>query len=78
MGRGKLRVSRQHTDVTGGDIGVLAVGCDDEVTGIVSERDMTRAVAARRDLAVTRAIDIAHTALVWCDATATVAEVAAR
>lgn len=64
--------------LTAGDIGVLAVGLGDAVTGIVSERDVTRAVAARRDLAAERAIDIAHTALIWCDATATVAEVAAE
>jgi CBS domain-containing protein len=44
--------------------------------GIVSERDLVRALAARRDPATTRARDIATTALVWCDADATLAEVA--
>ena len=63
--------------LAGGDIGVLAVG-HDAVVGVVSERDLVRAVAGRRDLDATHAIDIAHTSLIWCDATATTAEVAAE
>ena len=58
------------------DVGALAVGSSDEVRGIVSERDVVRALAARRDPATTRAIDIGRTDLVSCEATATVAEVA--
>ena len=58
------------------DVGALAVGSSDDVRGIVSERDVVRALAARRDPATTRAIDIGRTDLVSCDATATVAEVA--
>ena len=58
------------------DVGALAVGSSDEVRGIVSERDVVRALAARRDPATTRAIDVGRTDLVWCEATATVAEVA--
>jgi CBS domain-containing protein len=61
-----------------GDVGVLAVGGADDVVGIVSERDVVRALAAGKDPAGTRAIDIAHTTLLWCDATATVAETAAK
>ena len=57
-------------------VGALAVGDGTEVRGIVSERDLVRALAARRDPAGTRAMDIAHTRLVWCDAESTVAEVA--
>jgi CBS domain-containing protein len=46
--------------------------------GIVSERDLVRALAESRDPATTRAGDIASTKLLWCDADATVAEVAAE
>ena len=60
------------------DIGAMVVGDGTRVAGIVSERDLVRAVAERRPLAGTRAVDIAHTNLVWCDRTATVAEVAAE
>jgi CBS domain-containing protein len=55
---------------------VLSNGARDGAAGIVSERDIVRALAERRDLATTRASDIAHTTLVWCDAEATVTEVA--
>lgn len=58
------------------DIGVLAVSEDHRVTGMVSERDVVRTLAKGMDPATTRAIDVATTELVWCDVTATVAEVA--
>jgi CBS domain-containing protein len=61
------------------DVGALAVDDDDDdddVLGVVSERDVVRALAQRRDPSTTTAIDIAHARLVWCDATSTVAEVA--
>ena len=61
--------------LTAGDIGALVVGAG-RPTGIVSERDLVAALAKRRDPATTTAADVASTALVWCDATATVAEVA--
>jgi CBS domain-containing protein len=58
------------------DVGALAIGEGDDVRGVVSERDLVRALAAHRDPSATRAIDVGHTRLVWCDATSTVAEVA--
>jgi CBS domain-containing protein len=58
------------------EVGALAVGAVDDVRGVVSERDVVRALAARRDVTTTTAIDIAHTQLVWCDVASTVAEVA--
>jgi CBS domain-containing protein len=61
--------------LTEGGIGLLVVG-DDEVAGVISERDVVRAVAEGRDVETTKAIDVATTSLVWCDATATLAEVA--
>jgi CBS domain-containing protein len=57
-------------------VGALVVGDGDQPSGIVSERDLVHALAARRDPASARASDIAHTTLVWCDADSTVAEVA--
>jgi CBS domain-containing protein len=59
-------------------VGALIVRDGDQPTGIVSERDLVAAIATGRDLATTRASEIAHDTLVWCDAEATVAEVAAE
>jgi CBS domain-containing protein len=58
------------------DVGALAIGDGNQVTAVVSERDVVRALAARRDPSSTTANDIAHRELVWCDANSTVAEVA--
>lgn len=59
-----------------GEVGALVVGDGDDVAGIVSERDVVRALADRRDPSTTRASDIAQRDLVWCDASATIGEVA--
>lgn len=60
-------------------IGALVLGeRHGSATGIVSERDLVRALAEGRDPATTQARDIASTNLVWCDADATIAEVAAE
>ena len=58
-----------------GEMGALVVG-EDSVVGIITERDIVHAIAQRKDLGRTTAIDIAHTSLLWCDVTSTVAEVA--
>ena len=47
-----------------------------EPAGIVSERDLVRAIAAGRKPSETRSADIAHVEIAWADSTATVAEVA--
>jgi CBS domain-containing protein len=59
------------------DVGALAVGdgAGEGISGVVSERDLVRALAERGDPATTTARDLAHTRLVWCDAQSTVAEV---
>jgi CBS domain-containing protein len=57
-------------------IGLVVLGTADEVEGVISERDVVRAVAESRDLSATPARDMASTRIVWCDATATVHEVA--
>jgi CBS domain-containing protein len=61
-----------------GDVGVVVVGDDARPTALVSERDIVRLVAAGKDPAAVRAVDVASTKLVWCDAEATVDEVAVR
>lgn len=66
--------------LTAGDIGALVVddGSDGEevATAVITERDVIRALAALADPAEVRVHSVASTDLVWCDATATVAEVA--
>ena len=59
-----------------GGISALVVGDGDDPVGIVTERDVVGALGERRDPAAATAADVAHTTLVWCDADATVAEVA--
>ena len=62
--------------LTNADVGALAVGDSGRVVGIVSERDVVHALARRLPAETTSAIDIASTELVWCDASATIGEVA--
>lgn len=57
-------------------VGALIVGRGSDVDGIISERDLVWALADRKDPGTTRAGDIAHSDLIWCDANSTVAEVA--
>ena len=64
------------TALIGADIGAVVVGSSTEVKGIVSERDLVRAVAEGADLAATQAAAVASTELVWADAGASVDEVA--
>jgi CBS domain-containing protein len=59
-----------------GGVGLLVVAENSHVEGVVSERDVVQALAQRRDPATTKACHIANTSLIWCDAEATVAEVA--
>jgi CBS domain-containing protein len=59
-----------------GNIGALVVGDGERAEGIISERDLVRAVAAGRALDTTGVMEVANTDLVWCDLTATIAEVA--
>jgi CBS domain-containing protein len=57
-------------------IGLVVLGSVDDVRGVVSERDVARAVASGWDPSTTLARDVASTKIVWCEATATVREVA--
>lgn len=63
-------------EMTNGDISALGVGTAEALLGVISERDVVRAVAARLDPASTTAMDLAKTELIWADPTATIAEVA--
>lgn len=53
------------------DVGAVVVGLD-TIEGIVSERDLVRAMAAHDDPTVLRASHVASTDLVYCDARATI------
>src|SRR3954451_4743083 len=60
------------------DVGLLVVGSPGHVEGVVSERDVVRAIADGRGSDTTHVREVAHTGIVWCDVTATVDEVAAE
>jgi CBS domain-containing protein len=59
-----------------GAVGLLVVGTVEKVEGVVSERDVVRAIAAGRDPASTPVTEVVRSRLVWCKPTASVAEVA--
>ena len=60
------------------NVGAMIVGDDDTPGALISERDIVRAVASGMDLNTVRAVDVASTKLVWCDADATIDEVATQ
>jgi CBS domain-containing protein len=64
--------------LTTNDVGVLVVGEPNEVRGVVSERDIVHVLAEGRDPTQVSAEDVANTDLAWCDAGATITEVAAE
>jgi CBS domain-containing protein len=59
-------------------VGLVVLGSMTDVEGVISERDVVRGVADGRDPLVTPARELASTKVVWCDASATVREVAER
>jgi CBS domain-containing protein len=63
-------------ELAGDQIGLVVIGSVDEIDGVVSERDVVRAVAQGLDPVDTLVGSVATTKLVWCDDTATVGEVA--
>ena len=62
--------------LAGANIGAVVVGDQEKVIAVVSERDIVHAVAEQHDPITTKALEIGHTNLIWCDASATVTEVA--
>jgi CBS domain-containing protein len=63
-------------ELAGDQIGLVVLGTLDDVEGVVSERDVVRAVAEGYEPLETPARAVASTKLVWCDDSATVGEVA--
>ena len=59
-------------------VGAMIIGAEDRPGALISERDVVRAVAAGMDPNTVRAVDVASTKLVWCDADATIDEVATQ
>lgn len=64
------------TSLVGADIGAVVLGSPDDIGGVVSERDIVRAVAKGLDLSATTASEVATTTLVWADAGSSVDAVA--
>jgi CBS domain-containing protein len=64
-------------ELAGDQIGLVVLGSLGDVEGVISERDIVRAVAEGLDPIETPAESVASTNIVWCDETATVNEVAA-
>lgn len=64
------------TALLNADVGALAMGDGDDVTGVVSERDVVQALAGGMDPTTTTAGDVAHQQLVWCNVDAPVVAVA--
>lgn len=60
------------------EVGAIVVGDDERPAALVSERDVVRVVAAGKDPKSVPAVDVASKKLVWCEADATVDEVAIR
>ena len=63
-------------ELDGDQVGILVVGSMHDVEGVISERDVVRAVAEGRNPQETTARELASKRVVWCDPTATVQEVA--
>lgn len=57
-------------------IGCIVVGSGDAVEGVLSERDVVRAIADGRDPDTTTVADVESTRLVWATTDATIASVA--
>ena len=75
---GDATVAEAARAMVANNVGAMVVGDDDRPAALVSERDVVRVVAAGTDPNTVRAIDVASTKLVWCDADATIDEVATR
>jgi CBS domain-containing protein len=69
-------IGEAAVEMTVSDLGLLVVGDRQNVEGVVSERDIVRAVAAGRDVTRTKVRDLETMSLLWCDRDASVAEVA--
>lgn len=59
------------------EAGALVVGSSEQVDGVISERDVVRALGLGRDLDEVHAGDVARTDLVYCDPSTTMTELSA-
>jgi CBS domain-containing protein len=73
---GDASIRQVAEELVADEVGLLVVGSVDHVDGVVSERDVVRAIALGMNPETTPVSELATTRLVWCDATATVDEVA--
>jgi CBS domain-containing protein len=73
--RADATVEEVAKELAADDVGLLVVGTTADVVGVVSERDIVRAVATGSDLTALHVAEIASTHLLWCDLDATVDEV---
>ena len=73
---GDSTLSAVARELCDGEIGIVVIGAPDNVAGVLSERDVVRAVARSLDPATTLAAEVANSSIVWCDRSATVHEVA--
>lgn len=70
-----VQVARELSEA---NVGVVLVGHGGKPIGVISERDVVHALAEGRDPVATPAGEVAHSKLLWCDVTSTVAEVTAE
>lgn len=56
--------------------GAMGVGSAGEIVGVVSERDVTRAVGSSSGIAELSVADIASNTIIWCDGHASAASAA--
>ncbi len=57
------------------EAGALIVGTTEDITGMISERDVVRILGLRRDVTEVTAGEVARADLVWCAPSASIAEV---
>jgi CBS domain-containing protein len=73
---GDATIAGAAQELVADGVGLLVVGTEDRIEGVVSERDIVAALARGVDATSTAVRDIAIGELVRCDSTATVDEVA--
>lgn len=61
-----------------GDVGIVVLKEADRVVGVVSERDVVRALHDSKDIDATKATEVASANISWCDSSASVNEVASE
>ena len=73
---GDSTLSAVAKELSDDEIGIVVIGAPGNAKGVVSERDVVRAVAKSLDPTTTLAADVANSTIVWCDHSATVHEAA--